>query len=89
MSYFKRIFNNCSEVSKLSLQDKEQPVSLGTRVEMYLHVAFCKCCKNFIKQSHKIDTAMEKMSSSLTEAPPMQKASEEFKSKLKERLKEV
>lgn len=86
MGYFKRIFNNCKEVSEALVT--EQPKSFKHRLEIVLHVRFCKCCKNFKIQSKKIEQALKHMSSSsssLKGAANM--ASDSFKKKAKEGLK--
>jgi hypothetical protein len=85
MNYFKKIFNNCHEVSMLSIKGKEEHLSFKTKVEMALHIAFCKCCQNFIKQSDKMDTAFNAMSKNLENQSPY-KISEAFKEELKNKL---
>jgi len=86
MGYFKRIFNNCKEVSEALVT--EQPKSFKHRLEIVLHVRFCKCCKNFKIQSKKIEQALKHMSSSSSSLNGVAKvASDSFKKKAKEGLK--
>ena len=87
MSYISKIFNNCSEVSKLSLQEATTPLSLKKKIETYLHIKLCKCCQNFVKQSTILDKAIKTYISNLGENPKF-KASDEFKNKLKDTLKD-
>ena len=87
MEYFNKIFNNCSEVTLLSLQNEEHlHLSIKKKMEIKIHILFCKCCSNFIKQSHKIDTSIKKYAENLQHNPPFI-ASEDFKTRLKEKLK--
>ena len=87
MSYLSKIFNNCSEVSKLTLQSSETPLSFRKKIEASLHIAFCKCCQNFVKQSIIIDKAIKTYTDNI-ESNPHYKASDEFKKKLKNTFKD-
>jgi len=89
MGYLKRIFNNCNEVSERSLKGQEESIGLKVRIEMFIHISFCKCCKNFVKQSHKMDTALEEWATQFNEKGPESQTSEDFKSKLKDKIKEL
>ncbi len=82
MGYLKKILNNCKEVSLLTLKSKEEQLSLQQKFELKFHKYFCKCCKNFEKQSAQIDKSMKAFFNS----PPL-KASDNFKEKLKQKLK--
>lgn len=84
MGYLNKILNNCKEASLLALKNKEEKLSLQQQFEMRFHIYFCKCCKNFEKQSLQIDKSMRAFFE--TNNPPI-KASDEFKSKMKEKLK--
>ena len=84
MSYFNRILNNCSEASLLALKSKEEKLPLGQKLEMRFHIYFCKCCKNFEKQSNLIDKSLKAYFKENKEQP---KASEDFKNKLKDMMK--
>jgi hypothetical protein len=86
MGYFKRILNNCVEASLLSLKDKEEKITFKEKFEMKFHIFFCKCCKNFIKQSPMIDESMKAYLKDIYIKPPV-KASEEFKARLKQQFK--
>jgi hypothetical protein len=83
MAYFNRILNNCAEASLLALKNEEEKITLKQKFEMKFHIFFCKCCKNFAKQSPMIDESLKKYFGS---DQPLEKASEDFKSKLKEQL---
>jgi hypothetical protein len=86
MKYLHKILNNCEEVSLLALQSAEQPLSFRKRLEMNIHLYYCRCCSNFVKQSKLIDKSLRKYMDSLEKYPPFT-ASDDFKKKLKEQLK--
>jgi hypothetical protein len=85
MGYFNKIFNNCNEVSLLSLKQKEVKLTLKQKFETKVHIMFCKCCKNFNIQSDKIDKSLTVMFKDLEKEPPV-KATDDFKNKLKDLL---
>ncbi len=53
---------------------------------MKIHLRFCSCCQNFTRQSDMIDRAMKEFFNSF-EQQPLLKASDDFKSRMKEKLK--
>ncbi|HMG83537.1 MAG TPA: hypothetical protein VK559_10925 [Ferruginibacter sp.] len=85
MSYLNRILNNCSEASLLALKSKEETLSFKQKFETRFHIYFCKCCKNFEKQSGKIDTSLKAFFKDIENKDV--KASESFKNKMKELIK--
>jgi len=85
MSYFNRILNNCSETSLLALKSKEEQLSFKQQFEIRFHIYFCKCCKNFEKQSGKIDESLKAFFTNVENKEV--KASESFKNKMKELIK--
>jgi hypothetical protein len=86
MGYFSRILNNCNETCILSLRNKEEQLSLKQKIEMKIHLRFCKCCQNFTQQSDIIDKTMNQFFEQMDNQPPL-KASADFKAKMKEQLK--
>ncbi len=86
MGYFKKILNNCVEASLLSLKNEEEKITLKQKFEMKFHVFFCKCCRNFIKQSPMIDESMKAFFEDIDNNLPV-KASEDFKARMKEQFK--
>jgi hypothetical protein len=87
MEYFDKIFNNCAEVSQLSLEhEKFNTLSIKKKLELKVHILFCNCCSNFIKQSKKIDSSMKFFIDNIDKNPPF-KAPLELKEKLREKLK--
>ncbi len=86
MGYLKRILNNCVEASLLSLKNKEEKITLKQKFEMEFHILFCKCCKNFVKQSPMIDKSLKAYFKDIDNNPPL-KASDSFKEKIREKLK--
>lgn len=86
MAYFNRILNNCVETSTLALKDKEEKITLKQKIEMKFHIFFCKCCRNFTKQSSQIDESMKAYFKGMDNKPPVQ-ASVDFKARMKEQFK--
>jgi hypothetical protein len=86
MGYFNRILNNCNETCILSLRSKEEKISLRHRIEMKIHLRFCKCCQNFDKQSDQIEESMKAYFDDIANNPPL-KASDDFKNRMKDQLK--
>lgn len=86
MSYLKRILNNCSETSLLALRSKEEKLPFSEKFVTRFHIVFCKCCRNFEKQSNIIDHSLKEYFKQL-DGDNKIKASEDFKAKLKEKLK--
>jgi hypothetical protein len=86
-SYINRILNNCSEVSLNYLKKDEVSFPLKQRIEMKIHVHFCKCCQNFIHQSDIIDNQLKLYKESLLEDKKV-KASDELKDKLEKIISE-
>ncbi len=86
-SYINRILNNCSEVSLNYLKKDEETFPLKQRIEMKIHVHFCKCCQNFIHQSDIIDNQLKLYKESLLHDKKV-KASDELKDKLEKIISE-
>ena len=86
MNYFTRILQGCEEASLLALKQKETPLPYRKKLEMKIHLLFCSCCSNFVKQSEKIDISLDGFFQQLSEEPPFT-ANGDFKAMLKEKLK--
>jgi hypothetical protein len=43
-------FINCKEASQIASDAQERPLSLGEKINVYLHLLICKPCVNFNKQ---------------------------------------
>jgi hypothetical protein len=41
---------NCKKASQLASDAQERPLSLGEKINVYLHLLICKPCVNFNKQ---------------------------------------
>jgi len=51
---------NCKEASQLASDAQDRPLSLGEKINIYLHLLICKPCVNFNKQLkfiRKVSTA--------------------------------
>lgn len=86
MKYLHKILNNCAEVTLLALQAKEQDLPWRKRVEMRIHLFYCRCCSNFVKQSDLMDKSLERFADDLENNPPFT-AEADFKQRLKDQLK--
>ncbi len=85
-NYLKKILNNCDEVSMHSVKGAADKVSILKRLEFFIHLVFCKCCKNFEVQNKKIDKSLNALVQKIEKNPPFV-LSEDFKKKLQEKLK--
>lgn len=79
--------NNCSEVSQMALEASEHPLPLRKRIEMHIHLYYCRCCSNFVKQSKLMDKSFEHFFTNMDKAPPFT-APNDFKERLKKQLEE-
>jgi hypothetical protein len=86
MKYLHKILNNCEEVSLLALRSKEEQLPFLKRVELNVHLYYCRCCSNFVKQSKLMDKSLGNYFKSMADKPPI-KATDDFKERLKEQLK--
>ena len=86
MKYFKKLLHDCEEASILSLRNKEEVITLKQQFEMKFHMLFCKCCKNFTKQSVIIDESIKAFFKNIENNPPL-KASDSLKAKIEKLLK--
>ena len=86
MSYLKKLLDGCEEASLLAIRHKEEPIPFRKMMEMKIHILFCSCCANFVKQSERIDASFHEFFLRMNEQPPFT-ASSDFKAMLKEKLK--
>lgn len=86
MKYFNKLLHDCEEASILSLKNKEEGITLKQQFEVKFHMLFCKCCKNFTKQSVIIDESIKAFFKGMESNPPM-KASDSFKARIEKLLK--
>lgn len=82
INYIRKILNNCQEVSAKSLMQEEVAFSLKQRFEIWFHILFCKCCKNFVHQSRIIDQSLKLLKRKADATNPEYKASSQLKEKL-------
>jgi hypothetical protein len=69
----------------LALQAKEEKLPLCKRLEVKLHLYYCRCCSNFVKQNKIMDETLEHFIENVETNPPFI-APPEFKAKLKSQL---
>jgi hypothetical protein len=70
----------------LALQAKEQDLPWRKRFEMRIHLYYCRCCSNFVKQSDLMDKSLERFAHDLGDKPPFT-ADIDFKERMKAKLK--
>lgn len=66
----------------MALQSQEMKLPLIKRIELRIHLYYCRCCSNFVKQNKVIDKSLEKYIENISQNPPFS-ASDDFKKKLK------
>ena len=86
MNYLHKLLHGCHEASFLATRRREERLTLSQRFFVRMHLLLCDCCTQFVRQSERIETALHHFSSRLEQQPPFP-AGEDFKAKLKERLK--
>lgn len=69
MKMMQKISFNCKEATLLALQKEEKQLSFLVRLKLAVHVATCRYCKWFLKESKQMDGAMYKLDQSLFEHP--------------------
>ncbi|MBK8846603.1 MAG: hypothetical protein IPO27_08720 [Bacteroidetes bacterium] len=82
INYIRRILNNCQDASAKSLMQGEVQLSIKQRFELWLHILFCNCCKNFVHQSRIIDQSIKLLKKKADSENPEYKASPQLKDKL-------
>ncbi|MCS3871563.1 hypothetical protein J3D55_004479 [Chryseobacterium ginsenosidimutans] len=85
MSFFKNLLHNCEETSFNIIKSEVTPLPFSAWLKMKTHIAFCKCCENFGKQANVIDKAMHHHVNATDES---EKASQELKDRIKQKLKQ-
>jgi len=69
----------------MALQAKELKLPFRKRLEMKIHLYYCRCCSNFVKQSAMIDKTLGHLVQKMEHEPPF-KADEDFKEKLRKEI---
>lgn len=83
---FTKILHGCEDVSQLIVRSSDEPLSLPEKALMHSHFLFCKCCKNFSKESEAIDKALATYFKTMYKEPLAQ-MSDERKAEIEEMLK--
>ncbi len=79
---FGRILHGCAEVSQLIVRESDEPLSLQEQIFAQTHFLFCKCCRNFSKESRAIDVSLE----TYFKNKPTMRLSESFKQELQKTI---
>jgi hypothetical protein len=85
-TFFGKILHGCEDVSMLAVRASDVPLSLSENALVQSHLLFCKCCKNFMKESAAIDKSLSAYFENMRVAP-QEKLSENKKRALEEMLK--
>jgi hypothetical protein len=83
---FGTILHGCEDVSQLVVRSSDEPLTLSEKTLMHTHFLFCKCCKNFSKESASIDKALSAYFNSMQKEPPA-RLSDERKVEMEEILR--
>ena len=73
-----KILHGCEDVSMLVVRSADAPLSLSQSLLVQSHFLFCKCCKNFSKESAAIDKSLAVYFKNM-QAEPQHRLSEEKK----------
>ncbi|WP_228458719.1 hypothetical protein [Chryseobacterium aureum] len=88
MKFLNILLHNCEETSFNIIKSEETSLTFSKWLKMKFHIAFCKCCRNFGKQTKVIDKALQHhFRSDISEHSV--KASQELKDRIKENLKNI
>jgi hypothetical protein len=88
MEFINNLLHNCEETSLNIVKSEETSLSASAWLKMKFHIAFCKCCRNFGKQTKAMDKALQHhyhkdVSVQETKAP------RELKDRIKENLQKM
>lgn len=88
MKLLNNLLHNCEETSLSIIKSEESSLAFSEWLKMRIHIAFCKCCRNFGKQTKVIDRALQHHFHSPI-SDQSTKASQELKDRIKENLKNI
>ncbi|WP_027381364.1 hypothetical protein [Chryseobacterium daeguense] len=84
MKFFNELLHNCEETSLNIVKSEETSLSPSAWLKMQFHIAFCKCCRNFKKQTKIVDKVLY---NHFNNVDVSQKAPQDLKDKIKLNLK--
>ncbi len=88
MEFINNLLHNCEETSLNIVKSEETSLSVSEWLKMKFHIAFCKCCRNFGKQTKAMDKALQHhFHENISEKET--KASDALKNKIKENLQKM
>lgn len=85
-TFLGKIMHGCEDVSMLIVRSSDAPLSLPEKALVQSHLLFCKCCKNFIKESAAIDKSLAAYFKSM-QIVPQHQLSDEKKKEIEAQLK--
>lgn len=88
MEFINNLLHNCEETSLNIVKSKETSLSVSAWLKMKFHIAFCKCCRNFGKQTKAMDKALQHYFHEDASMPET-KAPRELKDRIKENLQKM
>jgi len=88
MKFINNLLHNCEDTSLNIIKSEETSLPVSVWLKMKFHIAFCKCCRNFNKQTKAIDRVLQHH---FHENFPDQetKASDALKKRIKENLQKM
>jgi hypothetical protein len=81
--YVQKLLHNCEETSRSIVKSESEALSFKEKMEMHVHLLFCKWCRNFRMQSNRIERALDFYFKNSAPKP----LSRAFKEKLKQNFK--
>jgi predicted anti-sigma-YlaC factor YlaD len=85
-TFLGKIVHGCEDVSMLIVRSSDEVLSLPEKALVQSHLLFCKCCKNFIKESAAIDKSLAAYFQNM-QTLPQHKLSDEKKREMEAQLK--
>ena len=82
MEFLNNLLHNCEETSLNIVKSEETSLTFYAWLKMKFHITFCKCCRNFGKQTKNMDKAIHNHFQ-----PQIQEESKKAPQELKERIK--
>lgn len=62
MSLLSKILITCKEATLLAGKEQEKAITLKERIEMHLHLYYCKVCAIFYKQTNHLHKTIKELS---------------------------
>jgi len=83
-----RLFYTCEHNSYLIHRDQLEKLPVLPRLRMWMHLRYCKACRNFKKQTEKLEMILKKYTQSGAASSNSEKLDPKVKDKIREELRE-